>query len=289
MHHGMLLAFLMATATAQEGTETNRDIYDTGFRAKRPAASVSAKTVANRPKYKIARSEPVPVVAAPAKMSPVVGVTLWRLHPSRTADGNGERLLVPDDSGVTVEYVPERIPIDTPLRVGDRVRLSIESPREGYLYVIDRERFNDGALGDPYLLFPAMRLNGGDNRVGPGRLVEIPGQRDKVPAMRVERKDSRHIGEELLILSTSRPVDNLYPGERNRRIPNEVVERLEADMPSDSVRLDLMGDMGAWTAPEKLAGTGEQLLTQEDVMPQSIYASPRDAAARLVRIFLEVQ
>jgi hypothetical protein len=46
------------------------------------------------------------------------------------------------------EWTPQRIEADTPLKVGERVRLSIESPRTGYLYVIDREQYADGSYGE---------------------------------------------------------------------------------------------------------------------------------------------
>ena len=46
-------------------------------------------------------------------------------------------------------------PDNTPLRDGDRMRLSIEAPWDGYLYVLNREQYADGSTSDPYLIFPA--------------------------------------------------------------------------------------------------------------------------------------
>ena len=64
---------------------------------------------------------------------------------------------------------------NTPLAIGDRVRLTIESSNNGYLYVIDRELDADGTKSDPYLIFPTARTREGDNAVRGGRLVDIPG------------------------------------------------------------------------------------------------------------------
>src|SRR5438552_14378695 len=52
-----------------------------------------------------------------------IGVTVWRLRPSRSSD-EGARVLVMDGLRQS-EWTPERIEADTPLKVGDRVRLKI--------------------------------------------------------------------------------------------------------------------------------------------------------------------
>ena len=106
-----------------------------------------------------------------------VGVTIWRLRPSTAAD-TGARLLVQDNAG-SGEWTPERVSATSTLRNGDRVRLAVESPQAGYLYVIDRERYASGERGAPYLIFPTSRTHGGDNQVTAGKLVEIPGQEDR--------------------------------------------------------------------------------------------------------------
>jgi hypothetical protein len=98
-------------------------------------------------------------------------VTIWRLRESRPEDKTKELI---EEDGVTTKWTPERIDEATPLRAGDRVRLSIESlSRDGYLYVIDREQYSDGTTGEPLLVFPTLK-NGENNKVKAGRLVYIP-------------------------------------------------------------------------------------------------------------------
>ena len=111
-----------------------------------------------------------------------LGITVWRLRPSKQEDG-GARILVMENSQSS-HWTPERIEVDTSLAVGDRVRISVESPRAGYLYVVDREQYADGTFGDPYLIFPTKRTRGGDNRVRPGKLIDIPAQEDNPSTLR---------------------------------------------------------------------------------------------------------
>jgi hypothetical protein len=102
-------------------------------------------------------------------------VTLRRLRAARAAD-DGARLLVQESAG---DLTADRVDTNTPLAIGDRVRLTIESSNNGYLYVIDRELYADGTKSDPYLIFPTSRTRDGDNAVRGGRLVDIPGQREQ--------------------------------------------------------------------------------------------------------------
>src|SRR5678815_947871 len=135
----------------------------------------SNKTSTKRPArtYRIATPK-VPI----NDVSPdsVVGVTPWRLR-SATPRDSGERIIVHDDSDAIV-YLPERISPETKLGQGDMLRISVEGARDGYLYVIDREQYEDGTVGPPYLIFPTTRTLNGDNKVTVGMLTEIPAQVD---------------------------------------------------------------------------------------------------------------
>jgi serine/threonine protein kinase len=84
-----------------------------------------------------------------------LGVTVWRLRQSTAADP--VRLLVHETGAAAEQWTPERVELGTPLALGDRVRISIESPRAGYLYVIDRERYADGSIGVPHVIFRRRR------------------------------------------------------------------------------------------------------------------------------------
>lgn len=55
------------------------------------------------------------------------GLTVWRLRLSGAADG-GARIIVHHE-GETEEWTPERVESNTPLRMGERIRFSFESPQ----------------------------------------------------------------------------------------------------------------------------------------------------------------
>lgn len=91
----------------------------------------------------VTRTRPTTKVATVAQL----GITIWRLRPVGAND-SGARMLV-REKRKSSEWVPERVETDTVFREGDHVRLSIESPRPGYLYVVDRDLFSDGTMGGP--------------------------------------------------------------------------------------------------------------------------------------------
>ncbi len=288
---GLLVALVCVSPMIAQ--DEARQIWDDGFRQKRPAPAnkpAARPGTAGRP---IAYRASQPITAGTPAPGALVGVTIWRLRPGSRGDENVPRLLVPDEpSGPSIEYVPERVPVNGALREGDRVRLAIEVPQTGYLYVIDRERYKDGGFSDPYLLFPALNLSKGDNRVAAGRLVEIPAQSDPIPALRLERQSSQQVGEELLILVTQKPIEGLQIGTRPLKLAQEMVAAWERDWASSTKRLDLVsGSEAAWTAAEKRAGaSADRPLTRDDPMPQAIFqvASPPDRPL-LVHIPLEIR
>ena len=151
--------------TAQTADERTRKLWDTAF----IKASSPRKSSKRRSNYRVATPNvPVDNVAPDT----VVGVTIWRLRPANRSD-SGERLIVHDDNA-TREWLPERISANTRLVQGDRLRISVEAVRAGYLYVINREQYSDGTLGEPYLIFPTTRTGGGDNQVAIGRAARNP-------------------------------------------------------------------------------------------------------------------
>lgn len=78
-----------------------------------------------------------------------IGVTIWKIREAQRGY-NGVRILWhPAESKPAVEYQAERISGEPVLDYGERVRLGIESPRDGYLYVFDRELYHDGSLSAP--------------------------------------------------------------------------------------------------------------------------------------------
>src|SRR5215813_8532211 len=161
--------------------------------------------------------------AAPQGTSFVqVGVTFWRFRPATAADKTKE--LVEDEESGTTEWTLERIEEGTPLLPGQKVRLSIESlTRSGYLYVIDREQYEDGTRGDPMLIFPTEKTRDA-NFVKSGRLIYLPSAAGKF-RIKPSEADKRHVGELVTILVSSQPlIDADQLGAKAIKLPRQQVE-----------------------------------------------------------------
>ena len=185
-----LLVLLVLSISAQRPEDMTRKLWDTAF-----TSSSTKKSTNRRRAYRNATPNvPVNNVAPET----VVGMTLWRLRPPRRTD-SGERLIVHDDN---TEWVPERISATTRLGQGDRIRISVEAVRAGFVYIIDREQYADGSLGEPYLIFPTTRTGGGDNEVAIGRLLDIPAQDDSPPFFVMKKSRTDHVAEVLSVIVT---------------------------------------------------------------------------------------
>jgi hypothetical protein len=261
---------LIVAATSPIQDESERRIWDTIYQS-RPKPKTPSRKPTTKPVYR--RKSPT------LTANEVVGITIWRLRPA-TASDRGERLLehpasetpAAGPSQVTA-WIPERVEAGTPLSIGDRVRLSIETPRKGFLYVIDREQYADGTMSDPYLIFPTTRLRGGDHAVGAGRLIEIPAQEDSPNYFTLKPGRADQVAEVLTMLVTPKPLENLQIGREPLKLSKEQMTEWEKKWGAPVERFELVGGGGrAWTKAEKEAGaTGTRLLTQEEAAPQTIY------------------
>src|SRR4051794_34940928 len=68
----------------------------------------------------------------------------------------------------------ERVSLSGDLQVGQKIRMTIESARSGYLYVIEREKNEDGSMGAGNLIFPDRRIRDGKNWIERAKPVEVP-------------------------------------------------------------------------------------------------------------------
>lgn len=278
------LALLASGAAAQNGDDGTRGLWDTAFLQRRPpgrAPTDRGRRLAYRPagSYKTARREAV------ASKS-VVGITVWRLRPSTPADE--VRQLIHEQQG---EWTPERVGADQPLREGDRVQITVETPRSGYLYVFDREVYADRSLGDPYLIFPTTAIRGGDNLVKAGRVIEIPSSEDRPPYYTIKRSRPDYQGELLTVLITDTPLAELSTGRGALKLPREQVASFEKRWGAAADKIELVNGPGApMTEAEKTAAEGKRLLTRSDPMPQAIYrVRSKPGTPLLLSVFLHIR
>jgi hypothetical protein len=279
------ISLVAATQNTQD-EETTRKLWDTAFSTTRWKPTRSGRNTAGRGNYRVATPR-----ISPAGVSgeSVVGVTVWRLRPTRAAD-DGERMIVHEGSDAT-SWIPERMPANAGLAEGDRVRLSIEAARTGYLYVIDREQYADGTLGEPYLIFPTTRTLGGDNQVKAGRLVDIPAQEDSPPFFTLRRSRADQVGELLTVIVTNSPLDELQIGATAQRLSAELVARWEKTWGGQAGRLELSDGAGKlWTREEKEAGaSAARLLKAAAPNPQTLYYRPGIKSGEPLLIKVQLQ
>jgi hypothetical protein len=242
---------------------------------------VTAQLVAKRPRPRrnrpVRKPSYVPAEGADAgdsaAESALLGVTVWRMQRSRGLVHDAAQLETKDPKGATATYSPVRVGLGTSFPAGTLTRLSIESPRTGYLYVVDREMYADGTFGKPVLIFPTKRLRQGANAVRAGKVIEVPAQSDNPSYFQLVKSRPDHVGEEITLLVTPTPLAGVKVGDTAVTIPDDVFAKWRADWSVPAVKFEMEGGEGqAYTAEEKAAGaSGQPLLTQADPLPQTIY------------------
>ena len=136
MKYAASIVTIWLTLSPAAAQDQARQIWDDYFGSARPVPP-SGKP-AQKPRYQpaaaatggAASQRPVPARSA------ALGITVWKLEPPVKEDA--ARLLIPDTAGTSsgVPYTPHRLRANEPLKPGDRVRLSIEAPSEGFVYII---------------------------------------------------------------------------------------------------------------------------------------------------------
>src|SRR6266436_4190602 len=287
---GLTSSAFTSTAIAQSEEPNSRQIVLDRFNKARPAdvtagfGGARAGAGVKAPVYRRAGQVRVAGGRRPATAaSEEIGVTVWRMRPSQAGDTGG-RLRVRDGLKES-EWTPERIEADTPLNIGDHVRLTIESPRPGFLYIIDREQYADGSFGEPMMIFPTTRARGGDNRVAPGKLIDIPAQEDQYSYFTAQPTGNRRdqVAEVLTIILVSQPLP-VQIGDQPLKITNTQVASWEKIWGGAAERLELVDGAGRpWTNEEKLAGAANsRQLTQAGPPPQTVYRVARKSGAPLL-------
>lgn len=258
----------VAIAQDQEGS---KGIKAEVFIGNRPTQSSGRRPIARKkPTYKSSQ-----VVSSagppPGKEFAQLGVTIWRFRPSTSADKTKE--LVEEVDAPSTQWSLERIQEGTLLAPGQKVRLSIESlSRDGYLYVINREEYSDGSLGDARLIFPTRLTPDGANRVKAGKMIHIPGP-PRYFRIKPSVSSKTHVAEVLTLLVSSQPlIDPNQLLDTAITLSREQVESWERRWAAQATKFEMEGGAGkTMTEKEQKASTEDATLTQNDPSPQTIY------------------
>ena len=266
------------TVKAQD-EETTRRLWDTAF-INSGSKKTSLKKTTKR-SYRVATPN-VPTDGVNSET--VVGVTLWRLRRASSTD-SGERLIVHEGADAA-EWLPERISPNTKLDQGDRLRISVEAARTGYLYVIDREQYADGSLSEPYLIFPTSRTLGGKNQVTVGRIIELPAQDDRPPYFTVKRSRADQSAEVLSVLISPSPLEGIEITDKAQKLSDVQVSKWEKSWGGRVGLLELEAGAGrAWSKEEKEAGSDvARVLKPNAPPPQAIYYQPNTKSSEPILV-----
>jgi hypothetical protein len=262
----ILLVAALPVGTRGQQDDQSRSIVPEAFLKARPAAPREV-TKGGATYRRVGRVRAEPQGAGVSE----IGITIWKLRPAAATDTT--RLLVQEPQGAAAQWTHVRVETGSPLAIGDRVRISVESPRDGYLYVIDRERYADGSTGEPYLIFPTTRARGGDNRVTGGRLIEIPAQTDAPPYFTLKSSRANQVAELITVLVAREPLAGVAPGAGPVALSPDAVAAWEKAGGAITDQLEMVGGAGQpWSAEEQRAGAdATRLLTQHDPPPQTLF------------------
>ena len=274
MKSASLLALLAVAAAAQE--DNTRQLWNTEFLNKRPAAATPAQPTA-KPIYKPAT--PAKPVAAPVGSGTMLGITLWRFSDQ---PGARTRVFVIPKPGEKKTGTLERVDVAAPIAKTDGYRFTFEIPANGYLYVIDREKFADGKLGDPYLIYPTARMRPGDNLVAPGRLLEVPDRVEEPNIFVIDAKPNQ-VAEVLSFLVAPEPIADLKIGNDPLRLDPALFASWQKNAGAVPERYVLEGGTGgAITETENKAAAERTKVTQADPLPQTLYRVTSKAGTPII-------
>lgn len=231
-----------------------------------------------RTKYRRKQNKPVVAKVTPKYINEELGVTFWRLRPLTKDEIDDDDVSIIqvkiDQEKETVEnWTAERVGSGTEFKPGDRVRFTIESSRTGFMYIVNREFYSDGTFGQPSLIFPTLRIRGGNNSVQAGSLIEIPDSSKLFPYFNITPRRDNYAGEELIVIITSEPIPGIEPELRAQKItPQRVIDWLEEWGSTIDIFDAEDGDGIAYTVEEaEAANSPTRDLTQEEPLPQTIY------------------
>jgi hypothetical protein len=246
-------------------------------------------------------------ISTAAERDSVVGITIWRLKPyedvasakPKEKEQDIARILVVR-KGKKSDFAAERVEASTAFTQGQMLRLSIEIPRSGYLYVLDREQYEDGTVSAPYLVYPLNPVQD-DNKVTAGRVIEIPNGGDE-PFFEVQplKQDNPklQIAEMLTVLVTPTPLEGLPRATRDDEgnylpieLPTADVEKWEKLWGAQVEQLELEGGAGqVYTRSEQAAGANsKKRLTSDDPPPQTYFrVAAKPGKPLLVKLPLKI-
>lgn len=242
---GMAAGLALAQPSSDAEKLRARRSWDTGFMSRRPPGKQSE------------------ALRIESNDDAFLGITLWRLRVAKPSDDPAVKVRLGN-----YDWTLERVSQRAPLGGGERIRISVESERAGYLYVIVRMALLSGGKQPVFLIYPPPGSGPHDNYVTPGTMVAVPSPNADPAYLQIRGYGTE---DKYTVLLTPRPI----PGIGAETKGNEIVEQL-ADWRTIWGRpvkqLDAP-ELAPKVTPAE-AGVMRQpslRLTQDDPPPQDLY------------------
>lgn len=205
----------------------------------------------------------------------LIAFTLWRVIKKDNTNNSDEAQNVLDF---------ESINLDTPLAANDELRVTIEIPRRGYLYVIDSEVYSDGEK-NAKLIFPTNRINNGDNRIAPAQPVGIPNIEDSPPFFTLNLKKDQQ-AENLRILVTSKPLTDLNIGDKPQALSIKDFEALKKfEVKVEKIELGRVNKLQSKAEQQAEFGNrAKKELEHTSPLPQSAFLAATDSGDSIMTV-----
>ena len=195
-----------------------------------------------------------------------VGVTVWQV------DYGQSKGIVQ----VGEEQTIERLDTNAPYREGDTIRLRIESPTAGFLYIVDQEQYADGSYGPAKLVFPTLKIRKGNNSIQAWKSIDIPGYPAvwKFAARELQEGEARKMqtAEVLtIIISPKALVDPARITDSQLTLSKGEFEGWRAKWQTAIQQFDLEDAVGQAGKTKGIEQVGEEAAAEDALGPQTTY------------------
>ena len=144
--------------------------------------------------------------------------------------------------------------------------------RSGYIYIINREIYDDGSSGEAELIYPEMiGRTRRDIRVSAGSLIEIPSTSEEMPYFRINPKREDYAGEEVIVIISPVKMTGFTVGADRPTINRNTLEKWFNDWALVTDVYDASDGEGVAYTRTEAEAVNTRSLTQEEPLPQTIY------------------
>lgn len=207
------------------------------------------------------------------KLSPLVeeslGVTFWRLRPLKSEEKEDAPTFAVNTGDGTDYWTAERVRSTTRFKIDDLIRFTIEASRRGFLYIINREVYNDGSTGEAKMVYPTLKSKGrGNNTVSAGSLVDAPSGKGY---FRLQSGRNDYAGEEIIVVISPTKLPAVKLEFTELPIADEKLEKWIADWGEVVDIFDATDGEGTAITRTENEAVNTRSLVPEEPLPQTIY------------------